>query len=285
MPKINFATFCASDAGYFGGHKGHELPRDIEIIGYLHKSIKKHHPDSSFTVITDRPDAFHERFAGVHVIEKDINTDELLYERTKCYIDYANREDLDCDFIAFLDSDCFLIDNIAHLGEADFDIAFTCIKTGYVTSPVLDEFGVVTSKEVTGSPINGGVIFSRTTLAAKQAWHDILKASDSIVALGDEFIRGREHLFVEGDNPVKKWGDQFACMYLFGKYLIPEFPEGAIVNGAKILFLDRREYNATPLIIGTEIRFDSDVEMRIVHMKGTKRKALIPAVAKHYGIT
>lgn len=287
MPRLEFVTFCCYDSDLFGGsgRKGEGLPRDIEIVDYLYHSIKKHHSDSSFTVITNAPAAFHGRLEGAHILEKDINPSELMYERTKCYVDYVHSAEKDSELIAFLDSDCFLIDNLTVLAAMDFDIALTCIKDGYPTTPQVDKYGIVTSKDVTASPINGGVIFTRTTAAAKRAWKDILVAYDTLADLGDEFRNGREHLLLGGTCSIKKWGgDQFALMYSFGKYLVPDFPEGSTINTVKVLFLDRREYNATPTINGSGVHFESDVKARIVHMKGPKRKQYIPALAKHYGI-
>ncbi len=261
-----------------------DAPRDVEVIGYLNKSIQKYHPGSKLTVITNKPDAFAEKYQDLTLVERIINSEELMYERTKAYAEYV-ATNADGHLIAFLDADCLLIDALDDLAALDFDMALSCLKSGYGRPATLDDLGMLTFGNA--SPINGGVVFSRSTPAAIKTWELIVETYDQLAAMGEGFFIGREHLLLSDDlSSIKKWGgDQFALMSVFGRYLIPDFPDQATVNDARVLFLDAQVFNATPKVVEKGIRFDSAIRPKIIHMKGTKKKKFIPLIAKRFGVT
>ena len=247
--QIEFVTYCCYNPSNFAGYDRKNLLSDFEIIKYLYKSIQKHHSDSLFKVITNRPKEIAKISDEIIIIEKDIDPDKLMYERTKCYVEYIDSRN-DNVVVAFLDADCLLVNNIYDLVNMDFDLALTCRKSEYknIPLPSLDDEGFILVDNA--SPINGGAIFSRCTPAAKKMWQRILKTYDSLAAMGEGFYEGRENLrYSEQESDIRKWGgDQFTLMSMFGKHLIPDLPDYIEIEGVRILFLDRAEFNATPII-------------------------------------
>lgn len=288
MSEIDFVVFCCTDPGLDETETEKTDIANAYLISTMFKSIQKHQPNSRLTVLTNKKSTF-AGLTGISIKPIEINFNHLMYERTKAYLAFMQRAPKDT-LVCFIDSDCLIINPLNELLETPFDLALTCTKKSLTAddAPLVDELGMSVSGNV--SPINGGVIFSRPTRAALHTWNRIMNAYEELAAMGEAFYEGRAHLRIPVDNAagetqsLKRWGgDQFSLMAVFGKLLMAGFPDAVDLDDAKVLFLDRNDYNYSPQVENQKISI-GNYQAKIIHMKGALRKPAIPAIARHLGI-
>lgn len=246
------------------------------IFNLCIRSIRHFSPGSTITLVTDENTRINDPYPDLTVIRSYVDTDRIMYERSRLYKEHVERRSAEqgAPSMAFLDTDIFVMRDLAPVFSPEFDVALT---TRLTQDTVLNEHGMYDQTKSV-SPINGGVLFAKPTNGAVAFFREHMRVYDELHGRG-------ELAFHQGGEPtdIRKWGgDQFAYMAMVGKDLQANRPSPFVHKDALVRFYDCDTYNYSP-DMNSAVTYEQLTSKYVVHMKG-RRKVFMPAVAKMLNI-
>ncbi len=249
-------------------------------------SIRHHVPDAEIVLITDADSMIHASCPDVTVRRDEaITMDRLIYHRVRAYRDYlteAVQQGREAQ-IVFMDIDILLNRNITDAFADTWDVAFTA---GFDPNLRYSERGIPIGSQKT--PVNGGVMFARTTEAALAFYTDWVAQIEQVKETDDfaEYEQFRDDVIRHYDQ---WWGAQHVLMLMLGK-AIRDGQESMQYGAAEVRLFGLERYNFSPAYRAEGAQLHMDLrpehlqEVYVFHMKGP-RKMLLPKLAEIMKIT
>lgn len=264
---VLFHAHDPAPALYFGDVP-HEALFDVCV-----RSIRAKSPGSRITLLTDPFTNIHARYPDVIAFrDASIRPEFIMYERARLYGEHVARRAHEGSMtpLVFLDIDIIVNRDLGGVFAAAFDVGLTCrLRQGVI----LNARGLPANTQE--SPINGGVLFARPTVAAAEFFREQMHVYDRLHAEGNI-----PHAMAKD---IRKWGgDQFALMAMVGRELFAKRSETLKYGEATVRFFDCGTYNFTP-DADTQMSHAMLADKYILHMKGPRKK-LMPQLAQWMGI-